>query len=150
MAILTICAFRVLIRVQYSKCAYCQYFKYIRFKAAESVSLSNYCMWIFLCHKKLHMTKLSIAVTSCHKTSLSVSFGWWHLSGIPLFLLHFTVNTIAWQRKFEQQWVLMKFMSANANKLVYQSNTSLSVNPYFVTLKNIRAQTPVFTGCTSA
>ena len=32
------------------------------FKTAESVSLSNYCMWIFLCYKKLHMTKLSIRV----------------------------------------------------------------------------------------
>ena len=32
------------------------------FKAAESVSLSNYCMWIFLCYKKLHMTKLSLRV----------------------------------------------------------------------------------------
>ena len=31
-------------------------------KAAESVSLNDYCMWIFLCHKKLHMTKLSITV----------------------------------------------------------------------------------------
>ena len=31
-------------------------------KAAESVSLSNYCMWVFLCYKKLHMTKLSLGV----------------------------------------------------------------------------------------
>ena len=38
---------------------------------------------------------------SYHKTSLSVSFGCWHLSGIPLCPLHFTVCTIAWQRKFE-------------------------------------------------
>ena len=32
------------------------------FKAAESVSFRNYCMWIFLFYKKLHMTKLSIKV----------------------------------------------------------------------------------------
>ena len=32
------------------------------FKAAESVSLSSYCMWIFLCYKKLHMTKLFLRV----------------------------------------------------------------------------------------
>ena len=31
-------------------------------KAAESVSLSNSCMWIFLCYKKLHMTKPSFRV----------------------------------------------------------------------------------------
>ena len=31
---------------------------------------------------------------SYHKISLSVSFGCWHLSGIPLFPLHFTVYTI--------------------------------------------------------
>ena len=31
-------------------------------KAAESVSFRNYCMWIFLFHKKLHMTKLPIKV----------------------------------------------------------------------------------------
>ena len=42
---------------------------------------------------------------SNHKTSLSMSFGCWHLSGIPLCPLHFTVYTIAWQRKFEPQWV---------------------------------------------
>ena len=42
---------------------------------------------------------------SYNKTSLSVSFGCWHLSGIPLSPLHFTVYTIAWQRKFEPQWV---------------------------------------------
>ena len=43
---------------------------------------------------------------SYHKTSLSVSFGCWHLSGTSLFPLHFTVYTIAWQRKFEPLWVL--------------------------------------------
>ena len=43
---------------------------------------------------------------SYHKTSLSVRFGCWYLSGIPLFPLHFSVYTIAWQRKFEPQWVL--------------------------------------------
>ena len=32
------------------------------FKAAESVSFRNYCMWIFLFYKKLHMSKLSIKV----------------------------------------------------------------------------------------
>ena len=32
------------------------------FKAAESVSFRNYCMWIFLSHKELDMTKLSIKV----------------------------------------------------------------------------------------
>ena len=32
------------------------------FKAAESVSFRNYCMWIFLFHKKLHMAKLSMRV----------------------------------------------------------------------------------------
>ena len=32
------------------------------FKAAESVSFRNYCMWIFLFNKKLHMSKLSIKV----------------------------------------------------------------------------------------
>ena len=42
---------------------------------------------------------------SYHNTSLSMSFGCWHLSGIPLCPLHFTVYTIAWQRKFEPQWV---------------------------------------------
>ena len=42
---------------------------------------------------------------SYHKTSLSMSFGCWHLSGIPLCPLYFTVYTIAWQRKFERQWV---------------------------------------------
>ena len=42
---------------------------------------------------------------SYHKTSLFMSFGCWHLSGIPLCPLHFTVYTIAWQRKFEPQWV---------------------------------------------
>ena len=31
-------------------------------KAAESVSFCNYCMWIFLFYKKLHMSKLSIKV----------------------------------------------------------------------------------------
>ena len=31
-------------------------------KAAESVSFRNYCMWIFLFNKKLHMSKLSIKV----------------------------------------------------------------------------------------
>ena len=31
-------------------------------KAAESVSFRNYCMWIFLFYKKLHMSKLSIKV----------------------------------------------------------------------------------------
>ena len=65
------------------------------------------CMWIFLCYKKLHTAKLySSESNSYHKTSLSVSFGCWHLSGIPLSPLHFTVYTIAWQRKFEPQWVL--------------------------------------------
>ena len=42
---------------------------------------------------------------SYHNTGLSMSFGCWHLSGIPLCPLHFTVYTIAWQRKFEPQWV---------------------------------------------
>ena len=42
---------------------------------------------------------------SYHKTSLSMSFDCWHLSGIPLCPLHFTVYTIARQRKFEPQWV---------------------------------------------
>ena len=42
---------------------------------------------------------------SYHKTSLSVSFGCWHLSGILLSPLHFTVYTVAWQRQFESQWV---------------------------------------------
>ena len=42
---------------------------------------------------------------SYHNTNLSISFGCWHLSGIPLCPLHFTVYTIAWQRKFELQWV---------------------------------------------
>ena len=42
---------------------------------------------------------------SYHNTSLSMSFGCWHLSGIPLCPLHLTVYTIAWQRKFEPQWV---------------------------------------------
>ena len=37
-------------------------FKKAKLKAAESVSLSNYYVWIFLCYKKLHMTKLSIRV----------------------------------------------------------------------------------------
>ena len=31
-------------------------------KAAESVSSHNYCMWIFLFDKKLHMAKLSMRV----------------------------------------------------------------------------------------
>ena len=31
-------------------------------KAAEPVSFRNYCMWIFLFYKKLHMTKLSFKV----------------------------------------------------------------------------------------
>ena len=43
---------------------------------------------------------------SYHKTSLSMTFGSWHLSGVPLFSLHFVVYTIAWQRKFETKWVL--------------------------------------------
>ena len=43
---------------------------------------------------------------SYHKTSLSMSFGCWHLFGKPPFPLHFTVNTIVWQRKFEPKWVL--------------------------------------------
>ena len=35
---------------------------YLLLKAAESVSFRNYCMWIFLFYKKLHMSKLSIKV----------------------------------------------------------------------------------------
>ena len=31
-------------------------------KAATSVSFRNYCMWIFLFYKKLHMSKISIKV----------------------------------------------------------------------------------------
>ena len=42
---------------------------------------------------------------SYHNTSLSMSFGCWHLSGIPLCPLHCTVYTIAWQRKFEPKWI---------------------------------------------
>ena len=42
---------------------------------------------------------------SYHNTSLSTSFGCWHLSGTPLCPLHFTVYTIAWQRKFEPKWI---------------------------------------------
>ena len=63
-------------------------------KAAESVSLSNYCMWIFHCYKKLHMTKLSLTQSQAHTIRLKMSFGCWHMSGIPLFPLHFTVYTM--------------------------------------------------------
>ena len=37
-------------------------YDFLLFKAAESVSFRNYCMWIFLFYKKLHMSKLSIKV----------------------------------------------------------------------------------------
>ena len=66
-----------------------------RIKAAESVSFRNYCMWIFHFYKKLHMSKLSSKSNLYHNTSLSMSFGCWHLSGISLCPLHFTVYTIA-------------------------------------------------------
>ena len=55
---------------------------------------------------------------SYHKTSLSMSFSCWHFHGIPLCPLHFTVYTIAWQRKFEPQWVF------NINLCVKIWNTS--------------------------
>ena len=45
-----------------SDCFHLAKFHCILFKAAESVSFRNYCMWIFLFHKKLHMTKLFIKV----------------------------------------------------------------------------------------
>ena len=38
------------------------WYKMTSVKAAESVSFRNYCMWIFLFYKKLHMTKLSLTV----------------------------------------------------------------------------------------
>ena len=44
---------------------------------------------------------------SYHKTSLSMTFGCWHLPGIPLFPLHFVVYTIAWQRTL----LVIRFMA---------------------------------------
>ena len=64
---------------------------------------------------------------SYHKTSLSVSFGCRNLSGIPLSPLHFTVYTIAWQRKFEPQWVLNTILCIFSGRKVKYQPFSLCV-----------------------
>ena len=54
-------------------------------KATESVSFRNYCMWIFLFMGSFTWLNFSSESNSYHKTSLSMSFGCWHFSGIPFF-----------------------------------------------------------------
>ena len=76
-------------------------------KAAESVSFCNHCMWIhFSFVRYFKWLNYPPESNSYHKTSLSMIFGCWHLSGILLCPLHFVVYTIAWQRNFATKWVL--------------------------------------------